>query len=158
MSIFGPGKPRKETYDSSSKGPSDPGVYRIKDEEGKFAYIGKAWVMKDRVSDHKSDGKFFPGETVDFLIAPEGTTEEELAEAERQQIRKYKPYRNKRGGGAGRPRSTKEYEAPTYEPEKPILFFRILGGFFKLIKWIIRIAIILLIVGAIVYVVGNYVL
>ncbi len=83
--------------------PDKPGLYIIKSKKtGKRLYIGAAKNLRKRQAGHKRSGKFDPDKHIyAFQLAKDGATAAEIYEHEAKKIKKHKPLKNQRAGGAG---------------------------------------------------------
>ena len=82
------------TKTNIGKVPGDkPGVYRIKNAQGKILYVGmaKGGRLDERIAEHK--GEFKGGTRFQYKIA---SSKEEAEKIERKEIKNWKPVFNKK--------------------------------------------------------------
>lgn len=157
MGIYSRGRPKKVDYDGSGSIPHSPGEYRIRDAEKNIKYVGETNDLGRRAREHKKTGKFGKDSTLEYMVANDWTTSADRRRHERRSIEKHKPYMNKSKGGEGRPAfESYAYETLSYDSQKPSIFIRLVKGLFKLIRWIIKAGIVLVIIAAIIFFVWSY--
>ena len=163
MGIFRRGRPHKVKFNDLDDIPSLTGEYRIRDADGTFYYIGITNVLRRRLKEHKSSGLLQPDQRIEYLVLKAGIRDyEPLREHERNSIKKHKPYANKRDGGAGAPPKY-IYPEDFYDDVEPVttggrgdVILKLIGWTIRIVSKIIKIAIILAIVGAVVYFAWYY--
>ena len=105
MSPFSAGRPIKyRPFEHKGKTPPKaPGVYRIRTDSGKVAYVGETADLRKRMTEHmRITGNLRPGESFEYKVAKSGSDSVSRRQVERQKIAKYKPERNRSCGGEGR--------------------------------------------------------
>lgn len=162
MGIFKPGRPRRATYYTVNSVPlKATGEYRIRDEHGDVLYVGITNMLQRRAIEHQKTGKFQQNYKFDYLPIKRGVTYEQLRIHEKSSIAKYNPYLNQNVGGGGK----EPFQIfDDYYPDVEIhderedlgLGRRILGKLIRFVKWIIKTAIILAIIGAIIFFAWSY--
>ncbi|WP_412514242.1 GIY-YIG nuclease family protein [Shewanella indica] len=101
-SALKPGRPcQHSSCESIKKGLI--GIYRIRDTEGAYKYIGKTIDMRRRCQEHSRRGLFNEhSESFEVLTAKREASIIQLFIAEKEQIRRHSPYLNKTAGENGR--------------------------------------------------------
>ena len=104
MSIYKPGRPTKYIpgLDRGTKPPAQPGEYRIRDSEGRIAYVGETCDLNRRMREHIATGKLSDG-SFEYQRADGRSTSATRRNHEREKIARHTPYLNRSGGGEGRP-------------------------------------------------------
>lgn len=111
MGIYKPGRPNKYNPSTagSSRPPSSPGEYRIRDNSGQMCYIGETCNLNRRANEHKRTGKLSEGSTFEYKVADGRSSSATRREHERCKIAQHNPTLNRSSGGEGRIATRKKF-------------------------------------------------
>ena len=101
MGILKPGRPSKYRA-GDDKPPSNPGLYNIRDANGRVVYSGETNNLARRAGEHERKGLLGSGNSFDFQIADGRSTSRTRRELEKTRISDSNPPLNQSGGGEGR--------------------------------------------------------
>jgi len=101
MGIIKPGRPSKYRV-GDDKPPANPGLYNIRDANGKILYSGETNNLGRRAVEHERNGLLGSGRSFDFQVADGRSTSRTRRELEKARIGDNKPPLNQSSGGEGR--------------------------------------------------------